>query len=137
MNIDSKPLADRSHDFLRTQPNPLELFFSPKSVAVIGATGKAGTVGRTLLSNLLKTPFGGAVFPINPNHSSVLGVKAVPRISDLHDPIDLAVIMTPAPTVPDLVAQCVEIGVKAAIIISAGFKEVGPQWSRIGKASSR
>jgi acetyltransferase len=126
MNPDPKLLADRSQDYLRTQPNPLEAFFRPKNVAVIGATEKPGTVGRTLLSNLLKTPFGGAVFPINPNHPSVLGVKAVPRISDLHDPVDLAVIMTPAPTVPDLVAQCVEVGVKAAIIISAGFKEVGP-----------
>lgn len=126
MTPDSKPFADRSHDFLRTQPNPLEAFFHPKNVAVIGATEKPGTVGRTLLVNLLKTPFGGSVFPINPNHSSVLGVKAYPHVSDLPAPVDLAVIVTPAPTVPDLVAQCVDVGVKAAIIISAGFKEVGP-----------
>ncbi len=121
-----KPLGDPSQDFLRTQSDPLQAFFRPKSVAVVGATEKEGTVGRTLFKNLLATPFGGTVFPVNPNRSSVLGVKAYPKLSAIPDPLDLAILVTPASTVPDLVSECVALGVKAAIIISAGFKEVGP-----------
>ncbi|HVM31528.1 MAG TPA: CoA-binding protein, partial [bacterium] len=121
-----KPLGDPSQDFLRTQSDPLQAFFRPKNVAVVGATEKEGTVGRTLFKNLLATPFGGTVFPVNPGRSSVLGVKAYPKLSAIPDPLDLAILVTPASTVPDLVGECVALGVKAAIIISAGFKEVGP-----------
>jgi acetyltransferase len=105
--------------------HPLNAIFEPRSVAVIGATEKPGSVGRTLLWNLVSNPFGGTVFPINPARSSVLGIKAYPSLAALPQPVDLAVIVTPAPTVPGLIAECVEAGVKGAIIISAGFKETG------------
>lgn len=104
----------------------LDVFFAPKTVAVIGATETAGTVGRTILWNLVSNPFGGTVFPINPKRPSVLGVKAYKHISEVPEPVDLAVIVTPAATVPGIIHDCVEEGVQAAVVISAGFKEIGP-----------
>jgi len=99
--------------------------FSPKTVAVIGATERPGTVGRALIRTLVASPFGGMVFPVTPTRPSVLGVKAYPEIAAVPERIDLAVVATPAPTVPGVVADCVRAGVKSAIIISAGFKETG------------
>src|SRR5687767_9841618 len=116
---------ERAHDILRVD-QPLDAFFSPKNVAVIGATETAGSVGRTIVWNLLSSPFGGAVFPINPKRKSVLGIKAYPSIGDVPDAVDLAVIVTPATAVPGIVKQCLAAGVRAAIIISAGFREAGP-----------
>lgn len=111
--------------FRYKQRHPLNAIFAPKSVAVIGATEKAGSVGRTLLWNLISNPFGGTVFPVNRKRSSVLGIKAYPDLAALPEQVDLAVIATPAPTVPGIIAECVDAGVKGAIIISAGFKESG------------
>ncbi len=111
--------------FRYKQRHPLNAIFAPKSIAVVGATDKAGSVGRTLLWNLISNPFGGTVFPVNPRHASVLGIKAYPNLAALPQQVDLAVIATPAPTVPGIVAECVAAGVKGAIIISAGFKESG------------
>ncbi|MGA2134352.1 MAG: bifunctional acetate--CoA ligase family protein/GNAT family N-acetyltransferase [Bryobacteraceae bacterium] len=105
---------------------PLDVFFAPKTVAVIGATETPNTVGRTILWNLVSSPFGGTVFPINPKRSNVLGVKAYKHISEVPEPVDLAVIVTPAASVPAIIHDCGEEGVKAAIVISAGFKEIGP-----------
>lgn len=119
-------IQDPAHNVLRYDSQPLDAIFSPNTVAVIGATEKEGSVGRTLLSNLISNPFGGTVFPINPKRSNVLGIKAYPNIASVPDPVDLAVIVTPAKTVPGIVSECVDSGVKGAIIISAGFKEVGP-----------
>jgi acetyltransferase len=82
-------------------------------------------VGRTILWNLISSPFGGTVFPVNPKRPSVLGIKAYPDIATVPEKVDLAVIVTPAPTVPDVISQCVDAGVPSAIIISAGFKEAG------------
>lgn len=116
---------DPSHNIWRQGARPLDAIFKPKSIAIVGATEKAGSVGRTLLSNLLSQPFGGTVYPVNPNRASVLGVKAYPNLKAIPEKVDLAVIITPASTVPELVGECVDIGVKGAIIISAGFKELG------------
>lgn len=117
--------TDPAHDVLRYERQPLDAIFAPKNVAVIGATEKAGSVGRTLLWNLISNPFGGTVFPVNPKRPSVLGIKAYPTIAAVPEPVDLAVIVTPAQTVPGVIGECVDAGVKGAIIISAGFKEVG------------
>ncbi|WP_376795615.1 GNAT family N-acetyltransferase [Thermogemmatispora sp.] len=106
--------------------HPLHALFEPRSVAVIGATERAGSVGRAVLWNLISHPFGGTVFPVNVRRSSVLGLKAYPRLQALPEPVDLAVIATPASTVPTLIADCVDTGVKAAVILSAGFRETGP-----------
>jgi acetyltransferase len=117
--------ADPANDILHSQRHPLDAIFAPKTVAVIGATEKVGSVGRTLLWNLISNPFGGTVFPVNPKRPSVLGIKAYPTIAAVPERVDLAVIATPAQTVPDVIRECVDAGVKGAIIISAGFKETG------------
>jgi acetyltransferase len=114
-----------AHDIFRQERHPLEPFFKPHSVAVIGATETPGSVGRTLLHNLLETPFGGTVFPVNPKRDSVLGIKAYKSVMDIPAPVDLAVIATPAATVPSVIGQCAERGIPAAVVISAGFRETG------------
>lgn len=105
----------------------LDKIFKPNNVAVIGATEKAGSVGRTILKNLITNPFGGTVFPVNPKRPNVLGIQAHKSILDIPVPIDLAVIVTPAKIVPSVLKECVEKGVEGCIIISAGFKETGPE----------
>src|SRR5919202_923284 len=89
-----------THDILRARQQPLDVFFAPSTVAVIGATETPGSVGRTLLWNLISNPFGGTVFPVNPKRPGVLGIKAYPNIAAVPEPVDLAVVVTPAPTVP-------------------------------------
>jgi acetyltransferase len=131
MALSNLPTFDPVHDVLRYERNPLDAIFSPKNVALIGATETPNSVGRTLMWNLISNPFGGAVFPVNPKRSSVLGVKSYPSISEVPEAVDLAVIVTPAPTVPQLIGECVAAGVKGAIIISAGFKETGPQGAEL------
>ncbi len=121
------------HDVLRDVRQPLDAFFRPRNVALIGATETAGSVGRTLLWNLISNPFGGAVFPINPKRSNVLGIKSYPAIAAVGEKVDLAVIVTPAATVPAVVGQCADAGVSAAIVISAGFRETGPAGAELEK----
>lgn len=113
---------------------PLDAFFNPQSVAVIGATEAEGTVGRTLIENLLQQDVERSIFPVNPKRSSILGVPAYSSVSAIPSEVDLAVIATPARTVPAIIGECVEIGVKAAIIISAGFKECGPEGMELERA---
>jgi len=117
--------ADPSSDVYRSESHPLDPFFAPRSVAVVGATERVGSVGRSVLWNLLSNPFGGTVFPVNSKRPNVLGIKAYPKVSDLPDKVDLVVVTTPADTVPDLLAESVEAGIPAGIVISAGFKEHG------------
>ncbi|WP_437603917.1 bifunctional acetate--CoA ligase family protein/GNAT family N-acetyltransferase [Sorangium sp. So ce590] len=128
---DSLPATDRAHDVLRQEFQSLDPIFKPRNVAVIGATENSGAVGRTLLWNLISNPFGGTVFPVNPKRSSVLGIKAYPNIASVPAKVDLAVIVTPAASVPGLLGECVDAGVRGAIIISAGFKEMGPPGARL------
>jgi acetyltransferase len=118
---------DPAHDVYQYTANPLKSIFAPKNVAVIGATEKEGSVGRTILWNLISSPFGGAVFPVNPKRPSLLGIKAYASLKEIPDPIDLAVIVTPSTSIPGIIAECVELGVPGAIVISAGFKEIGPE----------
>ncbi len=108
------------------ETSALHVFFAPKSVAVIGATEKAGSVGRSILWNLISSPFGGTVYPVNSKRGSVLGIKAYPTIGAVPGPVDLAVIVTPASTVAGLVRECGAHGVKGVVVISAGFRETGP-----------
>jgi acetyltransferase len=103
----------------------LDPLFKPQSVAVLGASAAPGRVGNILMRNLLENPFGGCVYPINPKRRAVHGVHCYPSLADLPERVDLAVIATPAATVPPLVEQCVAAGIPAAIIVSAGFSELG------------
>ncbi|MGA2176757.1 MAG: bifunctional acetate--CoA ligase family protein/GNAT family N-acetyltransferase [Verrucomicrobiota bacterium] len=118
--------VEPAHDILRQfPPRPLDCIFSPKAVALIGATESPASVGRTLLENLQQGQFPGAIYPVNPKRDTVLGVKAYPGILAVPGKVDLAVIVTPPPTVPGIIHDCVQAGVHGAIIISAGFKETG------------
>jgi acetyltransferase len=105
----------------------LESFFTPSSVAVIGATEREGSVGRTILENLVHSSYRGQVFAVNPKRSELLGTKCYPSVATLSEPVDLAVIVTPAATVPGVVRECVDAGTRSAIVISAGFKERGAE----------
>ncbi len=128
-----KKLGQEAETTILKRPQPLDVFFSPENVAVIGATETPGSVGRTVLWNLISTPFGGTVFPVNLKRPSVLGIKAYPNIGAVPAQVDLAVIITPAPTIPGIIRECGEAGVKGAIVISAGFKELGPQGAELEK----
>ena len=119
------PAQDRAHDVLRSEGHPLDAIFAPHSVAVIGATERQGSVGRAVIWSLVSSPFGGTVYPVSDKRTSVLGIKAYPRVDDIPETVDLAVIVTPAPTVPQVISECVEAGVRGVIVISAGFKEHG------------
>src|SRR6516164_5953577 len=121
----SKIKVDPSSDVYRSESHPLDPLFLPESVAVIGASERPGSVGRSVLWNLLSSPFGGTVFPVNSKRTNVLGIKAYPSVRDLPDKVDLVVVTTPADTVPDIIAETVDLGIPAGIVISAGFKEHG------------
>jgi acetyltransferase len=103
----------------------LESIFLPRSVAVIGATDREGTVGRSIVSNLLESKFPIKVYAVNPSHSEVLGIKTYKQIGDIPGGVDLAVVVTPAHTVPQVIGECVDADVKSAVVISAGFRERG------------
>jgi len=103
----------------------LDALFLPRSVAVIGATERSGTVGRSVLSNLLGTRFAIKVYAVNPSHGEVLGIKTHKHIGDVPKTVDLAVVVTPAPSVPGIIGECVDAGVRSAVVISAGFREQG------------
>ena len=103
----------------------LESLFMPRSAAVIGATDRAGTVGRMVVSNLLASKSPLKVHAVNPSHGEVLGIKTHKSIADIAGGVDLALVVTPAQTVPQIIGECVDAGVKAAVVISAGFREQG------------
>ncbi len=124
-------IADPAHDVLGYERQSLDAVFRPETVAVIGATERPGSVGRTIMWNLVSSPFGGTVFPVNSKRPNVLGIKAYPTISEVPERVDLAVIVAPAPAVPGIVAECVEAGVRGAVVISAGFKETGPEGAEL------
>ena len=119
----TKPVQD-VHAVFRPQ-TPLAPLFNPATVAVIGATEKPGSVGRSVLRNLIEQPFGATIFPINPNRNNVLGIRCYPDIAAVGEPIDLAIVVTPAATVPEILQECVNAGVRSAVVLSAGFAELG------------
>jgi len=107
--------------------------FEPESVAIIGASEEAGSVGAVLVENL-KASYRGALYAVNPHHSSIHGIECFPSVGKVPRRLDLVVIATPAPTVPGIIEECGEAGVRAAVVITAGFAESGPQGARIERA---
>ncbi len=120
-----KVTGGSSHDVLRAEGHPLDPIFSPRSVALVGASERVGSVGRSVLWNLLSSPFGGTIFPVNNKRSNILGVRTSPSVSELPEVPDLVVITTPAATVPSVLREAVDMGIPGGIVISAGFKEIG------------
>src|SRR6185369_5471436 len=111
----------------KSDKQSLDTLFTPESVAVIGATDRLGTVGRTVFQNLLAPAFHGRVYPVNPQRAEILGVKAYKKIADVPEPVDLVVLATPAVTIPGLIGECIDAKAKSAVVISAGFKERGAE----------
>jgi acetyl coenzyme A synthetase (ADP forming)-like protein len=109
----------------------LENLISPSSVAVFGASNREGSVGNAVITNIILGKFTGKVFPINPSSDNVLGLKCYKSIFDIKCQIDLAVIVTPSNTMPQIIEDCGNKGVKAAVIISAGFKETGKEGKQL------
>ncbi len=104
---------------------PIDSIFCPRSIAIIGASREPGSVGQSLLANVIDSRFQGIVYPVNPKAKGILGIKAYPNITDIPDTIDLAVIVVPSRFVPGVLEECGKNKIKGAVIISAGFKEVG------------
>jgi len=122
---EQRTTVERAHDVLRWRPSSLDVFVRPKNVAVVGASEALGSVGRTLISNLTGSSFGGRIFPVNPNRSTVLGLDCYPRLSDVPAAVDLAIIAVPATAVTSVIDECLAAEVQGAIIVSAGFRETG------------
>jgi len=124
-------VTDPSHDLLRAERHPLDVIFRPNSVAIVGATDRAGSVGRTVVENITGSGFAGTVYAVNPHRREVLGAPAYPSLSALPAAADLAVVVTPAATVPGVIRECAAAGVGGAIVISAGFKEIGAEGEKL------
>jgi acetate---CoA ligase (ADP-forming) len=107
------------------QSGNLDTLFAPRSVAVIGASNRQGSVGRAIFTNILLNEYAGTVYPVNPKDRSISGVRSYPSVQDLPESVDVAVVVVPAAIVPEVTEECGKKGVKSLIIISAGFKEVG------------
>ncbi len=118
-------------------PSKMDFIFYPKSVAVVGASTRPGTVRNDIFRNLLMNEFQGSVYPINPKSDHVLGVHCYGSLLDVPGPVDLAVLIVPAKAVMTVVDQAIEKGVKGLVIISAGFKEIGDEGAELEAQLSR
>src|SRR5450432_383131 len=126
--ITTSGALESAHDILhQTRRRPLGPILSPKSIAVIGATERKRSVGRTVMTNLIDGGFPGKIFPVNPIQETILGIHAFPNVAALPEVPDLAVIITPPKTVPGIIKECAAAGIRGVIIISAGFKEIGAE----------
>src|SRR5258708_38582722 len=116
MNVSTiqKPFSSVNRQVTR---HPLDSIFAPKSVAVVGANEKDGSVGRTVLWNLMNTPFGGPIYPVNPTRPSVMGIKAYPKLSVLPEKPELVVVTTPAASIPAIIGEAADLGIPGAIVI--------------------
>ncbi|GDX84565.1 acetyltransferase [Methylococcaceae bacterium] len=112
-------------------PHYLNRFFTPKSVAIVGASERPESVGYRLLLNMQEAEFQGGLYPVNNKREQILGLKAYPDLNSIPEDLDLVVISTPAPTVPSVMRQCSEKGVNSVIIITAGFGELGDEGKRL------
>src|ERR1700722_19661099 len=106
-------------------PHPLDSFFAPPSIALVGASRDLEKIPGRLLSMLRKNEFPGKIYPINPNYGDIDGLKCFPTIADVGQPIDLAIVIIPARAVLGVLQQCAAVGVRNAVIISSGFAEEG------------
>ncbi|HEY2998531.1 MAG TPA: GNAT family N-acetyltransferase, partial [Acidimicrobiales bacterium] len=121
----------------RAEAEAVRLLLAPRSVAVVGAGREQGSVGHAVLRNLVGHEFAGPVYPVNPRAGSVAGVRAAPSLDAIDGPVDLAVVVVPAAEVPTALRDCGRKGVKAAIVISAGFAEAGPEGAALSAAALR
>lgn len=109
----------------------LKCFFEPESVAIVGVSRNPLKYGYSLLKNLLDLEFKGRIYPVNPNAEEILGLKVYPQVTAINDRLDLAIIIVPAPKVPDVMRECVEKNVKGVVICSSGFRETGEEGKKL------
>jgi acetyltransferase len=112
---------------IRIAASDLALFFRPKGVVVVGASREPGKLGYGVVRNLIEHRYDGPVYPVNPRADEVMGLKTYASVADVPDPVDLAVIVVPANLVADALEACGRRGVKGAVVVSAGFREAGPE----------
>jgi len=113
------------------QKSDLRSFFEPRSVAVVGSLREGQGEGYRVIQNLLHFGFTGNIYPINPSYSHVLGMRAYPTVNEVKEPIDLAMVITPPPTVAAVIEQCAQKGIKAVIVGTEGFAEAGEAGARL------
>lgn len=111
----------------------LSSIFYPKSMAIIGASRQQGSVGQALLANIIDSRFQGIVYPVNPRAKGILGIKCYPSVMDIPDEVDLAIVIVPSRFVPGVLEECGKKKIKGAIVISAGFKEIGGEGIELEK----
>lgn len=121
----SQPLFDSLRGVKSRAGAGLDSLFLPRTVAVIGATDRAGTVGRSVLANLQASRVPLKVFAVHPSRAEILGIQTHKSVADIPVAVDLALVITPAQVVPGIIGECVDAGVKSAVVISAGFREQG------------
>jgi len=124
-------LVDPAHQYLEVPEHPLTPFFRPGSVAVIGATETPGSVGKTLMRNLIEGGYEGKLYPVNPKYKTLFDLPCFSSVEAVEKPVDLAIVVTPARTVPEIIRQCGRKKIPGAVIISAGFKELGPEGKKL------
>ncbi len=107
---------------------------NPSSVAVIGASRHPEKAGHVILRNIVESGFRGKVYPVNPKADTILGLKCYPSVLDIPDEVDVAIVAVPARIVPEVVAQCGEKGIPLVVVISAGFKETGPEGAKLERS---
>jgi len=117
-----------------SRASKLDVLFHPASVAVVGASTRPGTVGNDIFRNLLSAEFNGVVYPVNPKATHVMGVHSYANLAEIPGPVDLAVLIVPAAAILGVADQAIAKGVKALVVISAGFKEVGAEGAKLEQA---
>ena len=132
--VDARFILGEVDETVEKDPPPSDVFdalLEPRSVAIIGASSNVEKIGHKILNNLIEGGFEGRIYPINPRADEILGVKAYPSILDAPGEIDVCVVAIPARFVPSVIEECVEKGVKGSIVISSGFRDVGPEGAEL------
>ena len=107
--------------------------FDPESIAVVGASNEQGSVGLSLMKNLVGSGYKGTVYPVNPNRKNVFGIRCYESILSVPEEVDLAIVATPSKIVPEIVKQCIKAKTKSIIVVSSGFGEIGKEGKMLEK----
>jgi len=124
-------INNKGDQLLKQNHKKLDYIFNPKSIAIIGASNTQGKMGWLYMNNLITGGWQGKIYPINPSETEVQGHKAYPSVKNVPDEVDLAIIIVPPKIVPVIIQECADKGVKAAVVITAGFKETGPEGAKL------
>jgi acetyltransferase len=129
--VHEKLSASSDNGFKHMGPHYLSRLLSAQSIAIIGASERPDSVGGRVLANMIAMGYEGALYPVNPAREQVMGLRCYPDLDAIDRPPELAVVITPAKTVPKILRQCAQVGTPGAIVLSAGFGEAGPEGERL------